>query len=234
MTVDVTSVATAPAPLTEAADVPTEPDVVIVPEAAPVEPVHAEIAEAPGAHPSVPDLWRGESDERAKAQRSADAIADLEGRFDTLRIELEAALDRRIRVAVDQMRITFDQEVEALRTLNHEEAKRIRSSNDEAFVRIKASNTRELGRIRVAIDEGVARLCSVLEGQLDRIWAANDVELEHIRSAGADRLAEVHDLLRHQLDRIREAQSGAEPAPAAEGASVTRHWLRRRRAPAAH
>jgi hypothetical protein len=227
----------------EVTAVPAVTDRVIVP-AAPVAPVHAEDVEPPTAHPSVPDLWRGESDERAQAQRSADAIADLEGRFDTLRIELEDALDRRIRVAVDRMQTTFGDEVEALRTLNREEAKRIRSANDEAFVRVRVANTTELERIRAAIDEGVARLCSVVEGQLDRIWAANDVELERIRSNGADRLAEVHDLLTHQLDRLREQGMQDAPTPeppmlsthtdAGEHATTARHWLRRRRTPAAH
>jgi hypothetical protein len=210
-----------------------------------------EPSDEPAVHPSVPDLWRGESLERAERRRSAGELADLEERFDTLRIELEAALDRRIRVAVDQMRITFDQEIEALRTLNREEAKRVRSANDEAFVRIRVSNTSELERIRTAIDEGVTRLCSVLEGQLDRVWAANDVELERIRSAGADRLAEVHDLLTHQLEQIRTAQATAspvtepDPAPlehsiapehvfAGDNPTVNRHWLRRWRTPAAH
>lgn len=172
----------------------------------------------PAERPFVPDLWLGESSERAELRGAA---VDLEERFDTLRIELEAALDRRVRVAVDQMRITFDSEIEALRTLNREEAKRVRSSNDEAFVRIRVSNTQELQRIRAAIDEGIARLCSVLEGQLDRVWAADDVELERIRSAGADRLSEVQDLLSHQLDQLRSAQAAAAPM-------VKRGWLRRR------
>jgi hypothetical protein len=201
--------------------------------------------------PSVADLWRGESFEIAERRRAAGELADLEQRFDTLRIELEAALDRRIRVAVDQMQMTFDQEIESLRTLNREEAKRIRSANDEAFVRIRVSNTAELQRIRAAIDEGIARLCSLMEGQLDRVWAANDLELERIRSAGADRLAEVHDLLQHKLDRLRDERwadsSTAPPGPEAgdppehaeheltdEHATVARHWLRRRRVPAAH
>ena len=211
------------------------------------EPSEPEIAARRAGHPSVPDLWRTESLERAERQRAAGALADLEERFDMLRIELEAALDRRVRVAVDHMQITFDREIEALRTLNREEAKRIRSANDEAFVRIRVSNTAELDRIRAAIDEGVARLCSVLEGQLDRVWSANDVELERIRSAGADRLAEVHDLLTHKLDQMRTAQATASPvaeadpappehdiAPAGDRPTLTRHWLRRRRTPAAH
>lgn len=187
-------------------------------------------------HTSVPELWRGESDEIAGRRRAAGDVADPGARFDTLRIELEAAFDRRIRVAVDQMQITFDREIEALRTLNREEAKRIRSSNDEAFVRVKVSNAKELERIRAAIDEGVARLCSVLEGQLDRIWAANDGELERIRSAGADRLAEVYDLLSDQLDQIRatQAETIREDAHAGDHRTATRHWLRRRRTPAAH
>jgi hypothetical protein len=227
------------------------------------EPSEPEIAGRTAGHPSVPALWRAESLERSESleraeslersewQRSAGELADLEKRFDMVRIELEAALDRRIRVAVDQMQITFDREIEALRTLNREEAKRIRSANGEAFVRIRVSNTAELDRIKAAIDEGVARLCSVLEGQLDRVWSANDVELERIRSAGADRLAEVHDLLMHELDRIRTAQATAMPvpetdsttpdhdiapelAPAGDRRTLTRHWLRRRRTSAAH
>lgn len=230
----------------------------VVPEApqpdAIEEPVAGEPSEVAGrraGHPSVPDLWRAEWLERAERQRAAGEPPDREERFDMLRIELEAALDRRVRVAVDQMQITFDREIEALRTLNREEAKRIRSSNDEAFVRIRVANTAELERIRAAIDEGVARLCSVLEGQLDRVWSANDVELERIRSAGADRLAEVHDLLTHELDQLRTAQATASPVPeidsaapehdlapehasAGERPTVFRHWLRRRRAPAAH
>src|SRR5262245_6352714 len=204
----------------------------------------AEVAAAPVAHPSVPDLWR---DERAAAHGSTGEPADLEERFDALRIELEAALDRRVRVAVDQMQTTFETEIEALRTLNREEAKRIRSANDEAFVRIRVSNTAELERIRAAIDEGVARLCSVMEGQLDRIWAANDIELERIRSAGADRLAEVHDVLTHQLQRLREVASSGEPiwiaqperatvamAGEVQAPAETRRWLRRRSVPAPH
>lgn len=183
--------------------------------------------------PSVSDLWRAESAEVAERRRAAEELKALEERFDALRIELEAAFDRRVRVAVDHMQHTFDQEIEALRTLNREEAKRIRSSNDEAFVRVKVSNTRELERIRAAIDEGVARLCSVLEGQLDRVWAANDGELERIRSAGADRLAEVHDLLSHELDQIRSAQAAASPVPESDHPTVTRRWFRRTRTPVA-
>ena len=194
----------------------------------------ADLDAAPAdVHPSVPDVWRGESVEREEQQRSK----DMQERFDTLRIELEAALDRRIRVAVDQMRTTFDLEIEALRTLNREEANRIRAANDEAFVRIRVSNTAELERIRGAIDEGVARLCTVLEGQLDRVWGANDVELERIRSYGADRLAEVHDLLMHKIERLREERSAMEPAQALEEAQAaveTRRWLRRRGVTAPH
>src|SRR5262245_35085473 len=207
-------------------------------------------AETAAEAPSVQDLWRGESDERARSLRTASDLAEMEQRFDTLRIELEAALDRRIRVAVDQMQTTFDKEIEALRAANREEAKRIRSSNDEAFVRIKVSNTTELDRIRAAIGEGVERLCSVLEGQLDRVWSANDVELERIRSAGADRLAEVHDLLKHQLDLLRAERAETAPAPAGdliwnvepnpmpetagEPELTSRRWLRRRGVPAPH
>src|SRR5262245_3046529 len=67
-------------------------------------------AETAAEAPSVQDLWRGESDERARSLRTASDLAEMERRFDTLRIELEAALDRRIRVAVDQMQTTFDKE----------------------------------------------------------------------------------------------------------------------------
>ena len=227
--------------------VPEAPQPDAIQESVVGEPSEPEIAARRAGHPSVPDLWRTESLERAERQRAAGALGDLEERFDMLRIELEAALDRRVRVAVDHMQITFDREIEALRTLNREEAKRIRSANDEAFVRIRVSNTAELDRIRAAIDEGVARLCSVLEGQLDRVWSANDVELERIRSAGADRLAEVHDLLTHKLDQMRTAQATASPVaeadpappehdigPAGDRPTLTRHWLRRRRTPAAH
>ena len=212
--------------------VPDAPRADSVEPLGPVEPVETvEPVEADAGRLSATAMWRAESIERAERRDAAAGVADLEERFDALRIELEAALDRRIRVAVDQMVTTFDQEVEALRTLNREEAKRVRSTNDEAFVRIRVANTTELERIRAAIDEGVARLCSVLEGQLDRIWSANDIELERIRSAGADRLAEVHDLLRHQLDQIRTVHPLGSDHP-----TVDRHWLRRKRTrtPAAH
>ena len=219
------TIANPPAPIADAPPEPppvSEEEIVVVADAAPAD-----------VHPSVPDVWRGESEERDEEQRSK----DMQERFDTLRIELEAALDRRIRVAVDQMRTTFDQEIEALRTLNREEAKRIRAANDEAFIRIRVSNSAELERIRGAIDEGVARLCTVLEGQLDRVWAANDVELERIRSYGADRLADVHDLLMHKIERLREERSAMEPAKALEEAQAaveTRRWLRRRGVTAPH
>lgn len=246
-------------------DAPSEPPgvsgeaIVVVADASPAEVIDdtridafLEDATTAAMHRSVPELWRSESEERVEARRSASDLADLDERFDTLRIELEAALDRRIRVAVDQMQTAFDHEIEALRTLNREEAKRIRAANDEAFVRIRVSNTGELERIRAAIDEGVERLCMVLEGQLDRVWAANDVELERMRSIGAERLAEVHDVLTRKIEMLREHGSAAEPAPGrdpiwnAEPAplptpamqddptpATTRRWLRRR-VPAPH
>jgi hypothetical protein len=198
-------------------------------------------------HPTVRDLWREESEERARELAPERAIArvphdaetaprdiqDLEERFEIVRVALTLELGRRIDAALARMEGTFEREIEALRTANREEAKRLRSANGEAFVRIRAADTQELERIRRAIDEGIERLCSVLEGQLDRVWGANDVELERIRSAGADRLAEVHHLLTDQLERIRmERPPGAPPpeppppAPEPEPAPRPRWWRR--------
>lgn len=184
-----------------------------------------------GGRPTVRDRWLDESRERS-VERTTERLAapadsgsglapsptpDLDERFEVLRAEMTSDLGRQVDAAVARMQVTFEQEIEALRTLNREEAKRVRSANGEAFVRIRAADTQELERIRRALDEGIERLCSVLEGQLDRVWGANDVELERIRSAGADRLEEVHDLLMHELERVR-AQP---PAPA-------RPWYRRK------
>jgi hypothetical protein len=197
-------------------------------------------------HPTVRDLWREESEERARELAPERAIArvpheaepaprdvhDLDERFEMMRVALTLELGRRIDAALARMEGTFEREIEALRTANREEAKRLRSANGEAFVLIRAADTQELERIRRAIDEGIERLCSVLEGQLDRVWGANDVELERIRSAGADRLAEVHHLLTDQLERIRmERLPGApppEPAPepAPEPEPRPRWWRR--------
>lgn len=149
-------------------------------------------------------------------------VSDLEERFAALRVVIDTELGRRIDDAVGRMQATFEQEIEALRTMNREEAKRSRSANGEDFVRIRASDTQELQRIRGAIDEGIERLCVILEGQLDRVWGTNDVELERIRSAGADRLAEVHDLLMHELERVREQAREQTSVPA-------RRWFWRKR-----
>jgi hypothetical protein len=193
-------------------------------------------------HPTVQDLWREESEERARELAPERAIApvphdddtapgdlrDLEERFEMLRVAMTLELGRRIDAALARMEGTFEREVEALRTANREEAKRVRSTNGEAFVRIRAADTQELERIRRAIDEGIERLCNVLEDQLDRVWSANDVELERIRSAGADRLAEVHQLLTDQLERLR-MERPPEPPPS-EPAPAPRHgWWRRAR-----
>ena len=193
-------------------------------------------------HPTVRDLWREESEERARELAPERAIApvphddetaprdvdDLGERFEMLRVAMTLELGRRIDAALARMEGTFEREVEALRTANREEAKRFRSTNGEAFVRIRAADTQELERIRRAIDEGIERLCNVLEDQLDRVWSANDVELERIRSAGADRLAEVHELLTGQLERLRMEQSPGPPPP--EPAPSPRHgWWRRAR-----
>ncbi len=196
----------------------------------------------PDTGPTVRDLWREESEERAREVEPERAIApvphddetasgdlrDLEERFEMLRVAMTLELGRRIDAALARMEGTFEREIEALRTANREEAKRFRSTNGEAFVRIRAADTQELERIRRAIDEGIERLCNVLEDQLDRVWSANDVELERIRSAGADRLAEVHELLTDQLDRLRIDQRPGPPPP--EPASSPRHgWWRRAR-----
>lgn len=198
-------------------------------------------------HPTVRDLWREESEERARELAPERAIAsvprddetapgdlrDLEERFEMLRVAMTLELGRRIDAALARMEGTFEREVEALRTANREEAKRFRSTNGEAFVRIRAADTQELERIRRAIDEGIERLCNVLEDQLDRVWSANDVELERIRSAGADRLAEVHELLTDQLERLRVEQPPGPPPPEPpppEPAPSPRHgWWRRAR-----
>jgi len=197
-------------------------------------------------HPTVRDLWREESEERARELAPERAIAPvphdaetapgdlryLEERFEMLRVAMTLELGRRIDAALARMEGTFEREVEALRTANREEAKRFRSTNGEAFVRIRAADTQELERIRRAIDEGIERLCNVLEDQLDRVWSANDVELERIRSAGADRLAEVHELLTDQLERLRVEQPPGPPPepPPPEPAPSPRHgWWRRAR-----
>jgi hypothetical protein len=190
-------------------------------------------------HQTVRDLWREESEERARELAPERAIAplphdetaprdvhDLGERFEMLRVTMTLELGRRIDAALARMEGTFEREVEALRTANREEAKRFRSTNGEAFVRIRAADTQELERIRRAIDEGIERLCNVLEDQLDRVWSANDVELERIRSAGADRLAEVHELLTDQLERLRMEQPPAPPEPAP---SPRHGWWRRAR-----
>jgi hypothetical protein len=172
------------------------------------------------ASSTVLDLWRDESREHVlERTREREPVPpfDLEERFAALRVVIETELGRRIDETVRRMQATFEQEVEALRTMNREEAKRLRSTNGEALVQIRVSDTEELRRIRGAIDEGIERLCAVLEGQLDRVWSANDVELERIRSAGADRLAEVHDLLMHDLERVRE-----------QTPSATRRWFGRK------
>jgi hypothetical protein len=191
-------------------------------------------------HPAVRDLWREESEERARELASERAIApvphetapgdlrDLEERFEKLRVAMTLELGRRIDAALARMEGTFEREVEALRTANREEAKRFRSTNGEAFARIRAADTQELERIRRAIDEGIERLCNVLEDQLDRVWSANDVELERIRSAGADRLAEVHELLTDQLERLRMEQSPG-PPPSEPAPSPRHSWWRRAR-----
>ncbi len=185
-------------------------------------------------HPTVRDLWRDESEERARELAPERAIApvphdDLEERFEMLRVAMTLELGRRIDAALARMEGTFEREVEALRTANREEAKRFRSTNGEAFVRIRAADTQELERIRRAIDEGIERLCNVLEDQLDRVWSANDVELERIRSAGADRLAEVHELLTGQLERLRMEQPPGPPPPPEPAPSPRHGWWRRAR-----
>lgn len=188
-----------------------------------------------GGRPTVRERWLEESRERSMERTIERSDApelsrrergsgpsdippdDLRERFEALRGEMTSELGRRVDAALARMQVTFEQEIEALRTLNREEAKRLRSANGEAFVRIRAADTQELERIRRAVDEGIERLCSVLEGQLDRVWGANDVELERIRSAGADRLEEVHDLLMHELERVR-----------AHAPARARPWYRRK------
>jgi hypothetical protein len=224
------SVVTTPSPSEDAGDV--------------VGPADAASPRSPDTgHPTVRDLWREESEERARELAPERTIApvphdeeetaprdvhDLGERFEMLRVAMTLELGRRIDAALARMEGTFEREIEALRTANREEAKRVRSANGEAFVRIRAADTQELERIRRAIDEGIERLCNVLEDQLDRVWSANDVELERIRSAGADRLAEVHELLTDQLERLRMDQPPGPPPP--EPASSPRHgWWRRAR-----
>jgi hypothetical protein len=167
----------------------------------------------------VLDRWLEESRDRMleRTVERSPIAPELEERFEALRVAMQTELGRQIDAAVGRMQLTFEQEIEALRTMNREEAKRLRAANGEAFVRIRASDTQELERIRGAIDEGIERLCSILEGQLDRVWSANDVELERIHSAGADRLAEVHDLLMFELDRVR-----------GEAAAPARRWFGRK------
>jgi hypothetical protein len=211
-----------------------------------VGPADAASPTSPDPRTTVRDLWREESEERARELAPERAIApvlhddetapvdlrDLEERFEMLRVAMTLELGRRIDAALARMEGTFEREVEALRTANREEAKRFRSTNGEAFVRIRAADTQELERIRRAIDEGIERLCNVLEDQLDRVWSANDVELERIRSAGADRLAEVHELLTDQLERLRVEQPPGPPPepPPPEPAPSPRHgWWRRAR-----
>jgi hypothetical protein len=204
-------------------------------EAPPLIALHE--ADEPSASPgTVRDRWREESADRAREtiHRSATSAprgparrdpvpepADLQARFDALRVVLATELGRRVDAAVARIEGAFDREIEALRTANREEAKRLRSANGEAFVRIRAADTQELERIRRSVDEGIERLCTLLEGQLERVWSANDVELERIRSSGSDRLAEVHDLLTDQLERLRSERASA-PAP-----RPRRRWLRR-------
>jgi hypothetical protein len=96
----------------------------------------------------------------------------IEARFDELRDDLMAELRERIDAAVGRIEATFDAEIEALRTLNREEAKRLRSTNGEELARLRAADTDELERIRVAIDEGIGRLCDLLEDELDALRAA--------------------------------------------------------------
>jgi hypothetical protein len=96
----------------------------------------------------------------------------LEARFDELREALVAELRERIDAAVVRIETTFEAEIQALRTLNREEAKRLRSSNGEELAHLRAADTDELERIRVAIDEGIGRLCDLLEDELDALRAA--------------------------------------------------------------
>ena len=228
-------------------EVSAPPPPVVIPSEDADDVVQADVA-SPGnpdaGHPTVRDLWREESEERARELAPERATApvrhdpetapgdvhDLEERFEMLRVAMTLELGRRIDAALARMEGTFEREIEALRTANREEAKRVRSANGEAFVRIRAADTQELERIRRAIDEGIERLCSVLEDQLDRVWRANDVELDRIRSAGADRLAEVHELLTDQLERLRMERPPPppQPEPAPEPAPGPRWWRRDR------
>ncbi|HJS27015.1 MAG TPA: hypothetical protein VJ913_07825 [Actinomycetota bacterium] len=96
----------------------------------------------------------------------------LDPRFDELREEIVTELRGRIDEAVERIQATFEAEIEALRTLNREEAKRLRSANGEELARLRAADTDELERIRVAIDEGIGRLCDLLEDELDALRAS--------------------------------------------------------------
>ena len=185
------------------------------------------------ARSTVRDRWREESRDHALERNREQEGSGIEERFTALRVDMDTELGRQTDDAVARLQatfeqgialrtdLTFEQEIEALRTANREEAKRFRSANGEAFVRIRASDAQELQRIRGAIDEGIERLCAIIEGQLERVWSTNDVELERIRSAGADRLAEVHDLLMHELQRVREQTREQTSEPA-------RRWFRRK------
>ena len=97
----------------------------------------------------------------------------IEARFDELREVLVTELRERIDAAVGKIEAAFGAEVEALRTLNREEAKRLRSTNGEELARLRAADTDELERIRVAIDEGIGRLCDLLEDELDALRASS-------------------------------------------------------------
>ena len=97
----------------------------------------------------------------------------LEDRLDQLREDLVVELRERVDDAVGRIQATFEAEIEALRTLNREEAKRLRSANGEELARLRAADTGELERIRIAIDEGIGRLCDLLEDELDALRAAS-------------------------------------------------------------
>jgi hypothetical protein len=96
----------------------------------------------------------------------------LEARFEELREVLVAEVRERIDDAVGRIEATFEAEIQSLRNINREEAKRLRSANGEELVRLRAADTGELERIRVAIDEGIGRLCDVLEDELDALRAS--------------------------------------------------------------
>jgi hypothetical protein len=97
----------------------------------------------------------------------------LDARFEELRKDLVAELRERIDDAVGRIQTTFEVEIESLRTLTREEAKRLRSANGEELARLRAADTDELERIRVAIDEGIGRLCDLLEDELDALRASS-------------------------------------------------------------